>query len=83
MAPRFDRATQRWSPSTPDEGPEAGYGIGRTLLLQGPKPFIHRLFQPDDYEQAVLKFMAGEKCSRVEAQGNMDAYLESECARCA
>jgi hypothetical protein len=25
----------------------------------------------------VLKFMAGDKCSRDEAQGNMDAYLAS------
>jgi hypothetical protein len=25
----------------------------------------------------VLKFMAGDKCNRDEAQGNMDAYLAS------
>jgi hypothetical protein len=77
MAPRFDASSQRWVPASDEEGPEAGYGIGKTLLLQGPKPFLHRLFQSDDYEQAVLKFMANEKCSREEAQGNMDAYLRN------
>lgn len=79
MAPKYDKVVGKWSVTNPaTEGPEAGYGIGKTLLLRGPKPFFHRLFQPDDYEQAVLKFMAGEKCSRIEAQGNMDAYLESK-----
>lgn len=68
----------RWIPTKPEEGPEAGYGIGKTLLLRGPKPFLTRLLSPDDYEQAVLKFMAGDKCSRIEAQANMDFYLESE-----
>jgi hypothetical protein len=34
-------------------------------------PFITRLTQADDYEQAVLKFQAAEKCSINEAQGNM------------
>jgi hypothetical protein len=75
MAPKFDKSTNRWIPG-PRDGPEAGYGVGKTLLLRGPKPFLHRLFQPDDYEQAVLKFMSSEGCSRTEAQGNMDAYLE-------
>lgn len=77
MAPKFDKSTERWIATSPEETAEAGYGIGKTLLLQGPKPFFHRLFQPDDYEQAVLKFMAVEKVSREQAQGNMDAYLES------
>jgi len=78
MAPKFDKAEGKWVPSDPaTEGPEAGYGIGKTLLLQGPKPFLHRVFQPDDYEQAVLKFMATDKVGRREAQGNMDAYLEN------
>lgn len=55
MAPRYDKKNARWMPTSSAEGPEAGYGIGKTLLLRGPKPFLHRLFQPDDYEQAVLK----------------------------
>jgi hypothetical protein len=77
MAPKYDKATQKWSPTKPEEGPGAGYGVTRTLLRHGPKPFLQRVFTPDDYEQAVLKFMAGDKCSRDEAQGNMDAYLEN------
>jgi hypothetical protein len=77
MAPKFDKATQKWSPTTPEEGPAAGYGIAKTLFRHGPAPFFQRVFKPDDYEQAVLKFMAGDKCSRDEAQGNMDAYLEN------
>jgi len=77
MAPRFDKATQQWVPTKPEEGPEGGYDIWKTLLLQGPKPFFTRLFQPNDYEQAVLKYMASDGCSREEAQGNMDAYLEN------
>jgi hypothetical protein len=78
MAPKYDKMMQLWTPQSPDEGPEGGYGIGRTLLLHGPKPFFSRLFQPADYEQAVLKFMANDKVGRVEAQGNMDAYLDSK-----
>jgi len=73
MAPKWDG--EKWQPSGPEEEPGAGYGIGKTLLLHGPKPFFNRVFQPDDYEQAVLKFMAQDKCGRIEAQGNMDFYL--------
>ena len=47
------------------------------FLLQGPKPVFTRLFQQDDYEQAVLKFMATDGCDRITAQGNMDAYLRN------
>jgi hypothetical protein len=68
MAPRFDKKTQKWYPTKPEEGPEAGYPVSRTLLLHGPKPFFQRVFNKDDYEQAVLKFMAGDKCDRDEAQ---------------
>ncbi|KAL7527610.1 hypothetical protein ACHAXR_002037 [Thalassiosira sp. AJA248-18] len=59
------------------EGPSAGYGIVGSLYRAGPVPFLQRLVNPDNYEQAVLKYMAQEKCDRVEAQGNMDAYLEN------
>lgn len=68
MAPRFDKKAQKWFPTKPEEGPEAGYPVSRTLLLHGPKPFFQRVFNNDDYEQAVLKFMAGDKCDRDEAQ---------------
>lgn len=73
MAPKFDG--EKWVPTSPDEEPLAGYGTTKTLLLHGPKPFFNRIFQSDDYDQAVLKFMAGDKCSRDVAQGNMDKYL--------
>ena len=43
-----------------------------TLFRQGPKPFFQRLSNVDDYEQAVYKYMAKDKCSREEAQGNID-----------
>jgi hypothetical protein len=75
MAPRFDKKTQKWYPTKPEEGPEAGYPITRTLLLHGPKPFLQRVFNKDDYEQAVLKFMAGDKCDRDEAQVCYTIYL--------
>jgi hypothetical protein len=81
MAPKYDKKTEKWSPSKPEEGPEAGYGPNKTLLLHGPKPYFQRIFTPDDYEQAVLKFMSSDKCSRDVAQGNMDAYLRSKLTR--
>lgn len=74
MVPKYDGS--KWIATVPNEdGPQAGYPPTKTLLLHGPRPYLTRLFQPDDYEQAVLKFMASDKVSRVEAQGNMDAYL--------
>ena len=95
MAPKYD-GTQ-WVPTSPEEEPAAGYPAYKTLLLHGPKPFLTRIFQPDDYEQAVLKFMASDDTynnngnsssnnnnnnssssnRRIEAQGNMDAYLRN------
>mmetsp|Transcript_20428 Transcript_20428/g.26338 ORF Transcript_20428/g.26338 Transcript_20428/m.26338 type:complete len:188 (-) Transcript_20428:294-857(-) len=77
MAPKFDKSVGKWVVTSEEEGPEAGYGPTKTLLLRGPKPFFSRVVTPDDYEQAVLKFMAGDKCSREVAQGNMDRYLEN------
>ncbi|KAL3805478.1 hypothetical protein ACHAW5_007150 [Stephanodiscus triporus] len=59
------------------EGPSAGYGIVGSLYRAGPVPFVQRIINADSYEQAVLKYMAQEGCNRVEAQGNMDAYLEN------
>lgn len=72
--PTFDRKTERWSPAPDAEEP---YGIGRTLLGNGPVPFFTRLTQGDDYMQAVYKFQAREKCTIRYAQGNMDAYFEN------
>merc|ERR1719203_288494 len=75
MAPKFDKKTQKWIPSSDDEMPSAGYDKIGTLLRHGPIPYFNRLFKESDYEQGVLKFMAQDKCNRMEAQGNMDAYL--------
>ncbi len=72
--PTFDPKTQKWSPTADAEEP---YGLGRTLLGNGPVPFFTRLTQPDDYMQAVYKFQATEKCTIRYAQGNMDAYFEN------
>mmetsp|Transcript_38525 Transcript_38525/g.77663 ORF Transcript_38525/g.77663 Transcript_38525/m.77663 type:complete len:162 (+) Transcript_38525:31-516(+) len=54
-------------------------GIGNypafgSLVRQGPVPFIARITNPVKYENSVLKFMSEEGCSRMEAQGNMDAF---------
>ena len=75
MAPRFDPSTAKWIPTTPED--EDGYGPVGTLLRAGPKPFIIRVSNPEGYEQGVFKFMGNEKMSRMEAQGNFDAYLEN------
>ena len=72
--PTFDKATQKWSPAPDAEEP---YGLGRTLLGNGPVPFFTRLTQEEDYMQAVYKFQATEKCTVRYAQGNMDAYFEN------
>jgi hypothetical protein len=75
MAPKF--VGSKWVPQGPDDEPSAGYDILGTILRQGPEPALQRIFNADDYEQAVLKFMATEKCDRNTAQGNMDAYLRN------
>ena len=72
MAPKWDG--DQWVATTPEEGTDA-YPAYKTLLLHGPIPFYNRVFKAGDYEQAVLKFMASDKCDRLEAQGNMDFYL--------
>jgi hypothetical protein len=75
MAPKFDTGLNKWVVSSPDEGPEAGYGPFGSLLRQGPLPFFNRVVKADEYEQAVLKFMAGDQADRKQAQAEMDAYL--------
>ena len=77
MVPRYDKDLKRWTPSGPEEEPGASYGPVGSLLRQGPSPFFTRLFKSDDYEQAVLKFMAGDNVSRQDAQANKDAYLRN------
>lgn len=77
MAPRFEKDTQTWFATCDEEKPSAGYNPIGSLYRAGPVPFFQRLVNADTYEQAVLKYMAAEGCDRVEAQGNMDAFLEN------
>ena len=68
MVPRFDKARQKWFPTSDEEGPSAGYGIVGSLYRAGPVPFFQRIVNGDTYEQAVLKYMAQEKCDRKVSQ---------------
>lgn len=77
MAPKFDKKAARWIPSSPAEDASAGYDAVGSLLRQGPAPFFQRIVNADEYDQAVLKFMAGDGCDRNEAQASMDAYLRN------
>lgn len=65
-APRFDKATEKWIVTDPEtQGPSAGYNIIGSLYRAGPVPVVTRIFNGEQYEQAVLKFMAAEGCDRV------------------
>jgi len=77
MAPRFDRQTERWEATKPSEEASEGYGPIGSLIRAGPLPFFQRIVNADQYEQAVLKYMANDGVDRMEAQGNMDAYFEN------
>lgn len=35
MAPKFDPKTETWSPTSPEEGPEAGYNVAGSLIRHG------------------------------------------------
>ena len=72
---RYDPFTEKWLPTSPED--EDGYSPFGTLLRTGPKPLIIRILNPDNYEQGVYKLMFNENMSRMEAQGNFDAYLEN------
>lgn len=47
-----------------------------SLLRQGPVPFLIRITNPSTYDQAVNKYMNIEKCDKLTAQANMDAYFQ-------
>lgn len=76
LAPQFDPSTEKWEPSS-DADLEGSYSPVGTLIRAGPKPFLVRLVNPGEYEQAVYKYMANENVGRKEAQGNMDSYFEN------
>ena len=73
--PTFNKQTSLWEPSAETE-PQP-YGPWGSFLRGGPAPFLIRLFNADDYDQAVFKYMAQTSCSRIEAQGNMDAFFNN------
>lgn len=71
--PVFNKSTQLWEPSSQTEPPP--YGPFGSFLRGGPPPFLVRLLNEEQYEQAVFKYMAQTSCSRAEAMGNMDAFF--------
>jgi len=73
--PTYDKATQRWVSN--DSDADGAYRPLDSLLRFGPKPFLKRLTDADNVEQAVLKYQAVEQCSRLEAECNMDAFNEN------
>jgi len=73
--PTFNKETQLWEPSAETE-PQP-YGPFGSFLRGGPTPGIIRIVSPDDYDQAVYKYMSQTSCSRAEAQGNMDAFFNN------
>lgn len=75
MVPKY--IGNKWIPQTPEDMPSAGYDTFGTFIRHGPKPTLTRIFSPDDYEQAILKFMVTDQCDYITAQGNMDAYLRN------
>eukprot|EP00970_Alexandrium_tamarense_P005489 scaffold904_cov201-Alexandrium_tamarense.AAC.22 len=80
-AVRFDKTSNLWITDDPEEKDGSSYGPIGSLYRAGPKPFLSRIFNAQTYDQAVLKYMAQDGCSRIEAQANMDAFLENPQAR--
>jgi hypothetical protein len=72
--PVFNKSTSQWEPSSETE---SSYGAWGSFLRGGPSPFLVRVLQPEQYDQAVFKYMAQTSCSRAEAQGNMDQYFNN------
>merc|ERR1712087_1096521 len=54
-----------------------GYDAVGAALRHGPSPFLTRVFNADEYEQGVMKYMLSAKCDRAEATGNIDAKLNN------
>lgn len=73
--PTFNEKTSVCEPSLQTESPP--YGPFGSFLRGGPAPFLIRVLNPSDYDQAVYKYMSSTGCSRLEAQGNMDAYFNN------
>ncbi|KAL3801332.1 hypothetical protein HJC23_006942 [Cyclotella cryptica] len=74
--PTLNKETNRWEKSPLDDGKYPYDAIG-SALRHGPSPFLTRVFNGDEYEQGVLKYMATAKVDRAEATGNIDAKLNN------
>ena len=78
--PTFDEATNRYTKNPLDDGKYPYDAIG-AALRHGPSPFLTRVFNADEYEQGVLKYMLTYKCDRAEATGNTDSRLNGSIKR--
>ena len=74
--PTYDEATNRYTKNPLDDG-EYPYDAVGSALRHGPSPFLTRVFNADEYEQGVMKYMLSAKVSRAEATGNTDAKLNN------
>ena len=74
--PTIDPETGRYVRSPLDDG-EYPYDAVGAALRHGPSPFFTRVFNADEYEQGVMKYMLSAQCSRAEAVGNTDAKLNN------
>lgn len=74
--PTFNKETGRYEKSPLDDGKYPYDAIG-AALRHGPSPFLTRVFNADEYEQGILKYMASAKVDRAEATGNIDAKLNN------
>jgi hypothetical protein len=74
--PTIDPETGRYVRSPLDDGKYPYDAVG-AALRHGPSPFFTRVFNADEYEQGVLKYMLSAQCDRAEATGNTDAKLNN------
>lgn len=74
--PTLNKDTNRWEKNAADDG-EYPYDAIGSALRHGPSPFLTRVFNADEYEQGILKYMATAKVDRAEATGNIDAKLNN------
>ncbi len=74
--PTLNKDTGRYEKSPSDDGKYPYDAIG-SALRHGPAPFLTRVFNADEYEQGVLKYMLTANVDRAEATGNVDAKLNN------
>ncbi|KAL7541826.1 hypothetical protein ACHAXR_011259 [Thalassiosira sp. AJA248-18] len=74
--PTLNKDTNKYEKSPLDDGKYPYDAVG-SALRHGPAPFLTRVFNADEYEQGVLKYMLTAKVDRAEATGNTDAKLNN------